>query len=199
MDFMDIVEKRHATRKFSEKKVDEAAMKKLFEIIRLSPSSLNLQPWKIKVITDAKTKQALTLHTWNQPQINSCSHLLVFCADTSLEEKAKSLYEKMDAQGLPAEDILGFSKMVDGFVSTLPKESRLPWAQRQVYIALGFALLGAKSLGLDSCPMEGFSAAEYSKALNLPPNLVPSALCPVGYGVDAPRKKVRFGKEDVFF
>jgi nitroreductase/dihydropteridine reductase len=41
------------------------------------------------------------------------------------------------------------------------------WAQKQVYLALGELLLGAATLGLDACPMEGFDAAALNAALGL--------------------------------
>ncbi|PIT84775.1 NAD(P)H-dependent oxidoreductase, partial [Candidatus Micrarchaeota archaeon CG10_big_fil_rev_8_21_14_0_10_45_29] len=51
----------------------------------------------------------------------------------------------------------------------------------------------------DSCPMEGFDAAQYSQILQLPENLVPTCVVPVGYAADEQREKLRFSKEEVFF
>ena len=48
----------------------------------MAPSGLNIQPWKIKVVTDPELKEKLSAAAWDEPQIKSCSHLLVFCADT---------------------------------------------------------------------------------------------------------------------
>ena len=51
-------------------------------------------------------------------------------------------------------------KMVIGmavqFTKPMSLEQKLAWSQAQTYLALGNALNGAKSLGLDSCPMGGF-------------------------------------------
>lgn len=199
MEFSEIVQTRYATKSFDGRAVDGKTADRLLEFIRLSASSFNLQPWKIKVITDAPTKQALLPVSWNQPQITACSHLLVFCADTDLESRAQALYALMRASGVPSAGVDGFSKMVDGFVANMKPEARLSWAQKQCYLALGNALNGAKSLGLDSCPMEGFDAKEYARILQLPSNLVPAVVCPVGYASDTPRPKLRFEKKDVFF
>ena len=46
--------------------------------------------------------------------------------------------------------------------------------------------------------MEGFDPKEYSKILGLPDNIVPTALCPIGYASDKPSPKLRFSKEEVF-
>jgi len=192
MEFKEIVMNRYATKKFDGKKIPQEKVNELLEMIRYAPSSSNMQPWKIKVITDQKIKEKLSPASWNQAQITSCSHLLVFCADTDLDKHIEKLIKMLpDAKeyytGLKA----GFDKMTT--------EQKLSWAQRQLFLALGNAINGAKSLGFDSCPMEGFSPEEYSKILNLPKNLVPTALCPIGYAADTPRPKMRFKKEEVFF
>ena len=199
MEFSEIVNARYAAKKFDGRMADEKTMDKLLDMIRLASSSFNFQPWRIKIITDAQTKEALLPHSWNQPQIPTCSHLLVFCADTDLEARAKGLYSLMRASGMPAESVDAFAKHVDAFAAGMPAEARLNWAQHQVYLAVANALNGAKSLGLDSCPMEGFIPKEYARILNLPAHLVPSVVVPVGYAADTPRPKVRFEKKDVFF
>ncbi|VVC02086.1 malonic semialdehyde reductase RutE [uncultured archaeon] len=199
MEFSDIAQKRYATKSFDGRMVDAEKIERLMELIRLSCSSFNIQPWRIKVISDAATKQALLPSAWNQPQITTCSHLLVFCADTELEKRAKELYSLMRSSGVPEANVAGLAKVMDGFIAAMPAEKRLVWAQKQCYIAMGNALNGAKSLGLDSCPMEGFIPDKFAEVLKLPSNLVPTLVVPVGYANDTPYPKLRFEKKDVFF
>jgi nitroreductase len=199
MEFKKIVMERYATKKFDGKKVPDAKIEELKDIIRHAASSFGLQPWKIKVVTDQKTKDELMASSWNQAQIGTCSHLFIFCADTGTEELVKKLSQELSKTDMPAEALEGYVKVMMGFAAGLQGEKRLAWSQRQVYLALGNAINGAKSLGFDSCPMEGFDAAAYAKILKLPKNLVPTALCPVGYASDKPRPKTRFAKEEVFF
>ena len=199
MDFKHIVISRYATKKFDGKKVDQKKVDELLEIIRMAPSSFNIQPWKIKVITDQQLKEHLKTASWNQEQITSCSHLLVFCANTDIMGNIDKLEAQMKAVGMPAESLNAYVKMMrDAFADT-SDEYRLAWAQRQLYLALENALLGATALGFDSCPMEGFDAEQYAALLKLPKHLVPSALCPIGFAADKPKPKTRFPKEDIFF
>ncbi len=191
MEFPQVVMQRYATKTFDGKKVPQEKFAQLQELIRNAASSYNIQPWRIKVVTDDATKKALAPHAWNQPQITTCSHLLVFCADTELEDNIDMLAKA----GAPEQYVAA----MHGFAEGLTGERRLAWAQRQVYLALGNAINGAKALGLDSCPMEGFSPEEFAKVLKLPANIVPTTLCPIGYASDAPKPKVRFPKEHVFF
>jgi nitroreductase len=78
-------------------------------------------------------------------------------------------------------------------------EQRMAFAREQIHIALGNAVNGAKSLGLDSCPMGGFDPVAYAEVLFLPEEYVPVVLCAVGYAADKPHPKWRLPREEVFF
>jgi nitroreductase / dihydropteridine reductase len=199
MEFKDIVMQRYATKKFDGKKIPEGKINEFIELVRFAPSALNLQPWKIKVIADQKIKEQLFPATFNQEQATTCSHLLVFCANTDLDGLIKKVDQTLKEARVPdgmRNMVIGFAKDMNGGMSP---EQRLGWAQCQVFLALGNALNGAKALGFDSCPMTGFDPQEYSRILKLPPHLVPTALCPLGYAADKPMPKLRFPKEDIFF
>ncbi len=199
LDFAGIVKSRYAVKKFDGKTVPQAKVDELLEIIRLTPSSFNLQPWKVKIVTDSAVKEKLKAAAFNQEQVSSCSHLLIFCADTAIMDLVHALGAEMKKGHEKPESLDPYIGMMKGFVEGMPEDKKLTWAQRQVYLALGNALNGAKSLGFDSCPMEGFNPAEVSKILALPANIVPTAFCPIGYAADKPMPKVRFAKDKVFF
>jgi len=199
MEFADIVMSRYATKKFDGRKIPETKINKLLEMVRFAPSAINLQPWKIKVVTDQKVKEQLKPAAFNQEQITSCSHLFVFCADPdydTLIHKLEALLKKSEA---PEEIQKKIVAMAVEFTQSMSKDQKLAWSQAQTYLALGNALNGAKSLGFDSCPMGGFDPKQFSRILNIPPPLVPTMLCPVGYAADKPMQKVRFAKEEIIF
>jgi len=191
MEFMDIVAGRYATKKFDSQAVDEGKVSQLKEMIRLAPSSFNIQPWKIKIITDHALKEKLKPLSFDQEQITTCSHLLVFCANTDVSNLIDKLEKKIGKSQ--------YIDMIRGFVSSMSEEQKLAWTKNQVYLALGNALNGAKALGLDSCPMEGFDSKAYFDLLQLEKTVVPTVLCAVGYAADKPRDKFRFPEEDIFF
>jgi nitroreductase/dihydropteridine reductase len=199
MEFKEIVMKRYATKKFDGRKIEQKKVDELLEIIRFSASSSNVQPWRIKVISDPKVLEKLSPVSFNQAQITTCSHLLVFCADKDLKGKAALLEKTLIKNGGTKESLKGYMDMINGIINRMSAEQQLSWAQRQTFLPLGNAINGAKSLGFDSCPMEGFIPAEYSKILKLPENLVPTAIVTIGYAADTPRPKFRLAKEDVFF
>ena len=194
MEFKKIIMERYATKLFNGEKLPESKVNELLEMVRYAPSSFNIQPWVVKIITDQRIKERLTLASMNQKQIESCSHLLVFCANKDIGGNIDKLEKLMKKAGAST----GYIDIMRGFDKSLSDEQKLSWAQRQTYLALGNALNGAKALGFDSCPMEGFDPKEYAKILNLPSNLVPTALCPIGYAADTAKPKLRFPKNDIF-
>jgi len=197
MEFKDIVMQRYAAKKFDGRKISEEKIGELLELVRFAPSALNLQPWKIKIVTDQKIKDQLRPATNDQEQITSCSHLLVFCADPDYEGLIRRLGTLLQNQGVSEEIKNLVIEMARDFTGNMPPAQRLAWSQAQTYLALGNALNGAKALGFDSCPMGGFDQMEYIRILKIPPPLIPVMLCPVGYAADKPHPKIRFPKEDI--
>ena len=199
MQFKEIVMQRYAVKKFNGKVVPEEKINELIELVRYAPSALNLQPWKIRIVTDQKLKNELRPAAFDQEQITTCSHLLVFCADPDYENLIKKLGVLLQQNHIPDEIQAMITGMATQFAGPMSPEQRLSWSQAQTYLALGNALNGAKSLGLDSCPMGGFNPDEFTRILKIPKPLVPVMLCPVGYAADTPMPKLRFKKEDILF
>jgi nitroreductase len=199
MQFKDIVMQRYAVKKFDGKKVSEDLISELLDLVRFAPSAINLQPWKIHIVTDQKVKEQLLPASYNQQQVTTCSHLLVFCADTDYDELIRRLGILMQKEGVSMEMRKMVLDMARQFTAGMSTDQKRAWSQAQTYLALGNALNGAKALGFDSCPMGGFDPAEYSRILKIPPHLVPVMLCPVGYAADKPMPKIRFPREEITF
>ena len=199
MQFKDIVMQRYAVKKFNSNLIPEDKINELIELIRYAPSALNLQPWKIKVVTDQKLKEQLRPAAFNQEQITTCSHLFVFCADPDYDSLIQRLGTLLKENHIPENVQSMITGMAAQFAGGMSPEQRLAWSQAQTYLALGNALNGAKSLGFDSCPMGGFNPDEFIRILKIPKPLVPVMLCPVGYAADKPMPKLRFRKEDILF
>jgi nitroreductase / dihydropteridine reductase len=193
MEFKDVVMKRYATRKFTDQKVPEDKINELIDLIRFAPSAINLQPWRIKIVSDQKTREALGPAMFNQPQAINCSHLLILCANTDVDEVIAKADQSMKDAGF-SDDV---RLQMIGMATNLKTNFTPAWLQQQIYLALANAVNGAKSLGLDSCPMTGFDPGKVAQVLGLPKHLVPTAICPVGYGADSPGPKARLSRADM--
>lgn len=196
MEFKELLTKRYATKLFLPKAVPEETMQELLEMVRLAPSGLNIQPWRIKVVHDPATKEKLSAVTHDEPQITSCSHLLVFCVDTDWTAQTQRLGRAMKERTVP-DKVWGIVMGIAAEMATLPEAELQAWLHGQVYVALTYALLGAQALGLDCCPMTHFDPDKFSAILDLPAGMPPIVLLAVGYAADEPRPKWRYPLGDI--
>lgn len=196
---------RYATKKFDPKKiVGENDLNQLLESLRLSPSSLGLQPWKFIVVTDKKLRQQLRFASWNQSQVTDASHLIVLCARKTIDAKYINSYVALmkKERKMSAVKAFGYATYLKTYIASKKPDEQMIWTSKQAYIALGFLLYTAALLKIDSCPMEGFDSKKYDKILGLEDTDYTSVvICPVGYRAKddkyAMEKKVRWAKEKV--
>ena len=196
MEFKELLTNRYAAKLFQPKAVPEETMQELLEMVRLAPSGLNIQPWRIKVVSDAETKAQLLAIAHDEPQIGSCSHLLVFCADTDWAAQTQRLGRTMKERTVP-DKIWGIVMGIADEMAKEPEDELRAWITGNVYIAATYGMLGAQALGLDSCPMTHFPAGGFARILGLPENIVPVLLLAVGYAADESRPKWRYPLGDI--
>jgi len=197
MEFRDIVSNRRSIRQYEPRPVPEDVIQKLLEMIGLSVSAMNLQPWKIKVVSDQETKEKVFAATFGLEQIRVCSHALILCADVDYPSIIARLDRAMAAAGVPAERREGMVAFATKLTTGMTSEQRLAWSREQVHIALGNAVNGAYSLGLGACPMTAFDPAVLGRALGLPETLVPTAIVSVGHAAEEGALKLRHPVSDI--
>ncbi len=106
MDLLNTVKSRYTTKAYdSEKKIPQEKINKLLEILRFTPSSVNIQPWHFIVADNLAAKEriakALTgKYAYNAPKVLESSHTLVFCTKTDItSEYLNQLLEQDDLSG----------------------------------------------------------------------------------------------------
>lgn len=204
-DLLDQLHWRYATKRFDPaRKIPAELWSALEEALILSPSSFGLQPWKFVVVTDPALKTKLRTVSWDQPQIEECSHLVVFAMKRGLgAPEVKHFVDRIaEVRGVPVEALKEYRDMMLGSVDGPLKAIVDVWSSRQVYIALGTLLASAAMLGVDACPMEGIDPAQYDEILGLKDKGFQAlCVCALGYRAesDAYSKlpKVRFTREEV--
>ncbi len=197
MEFKEVVKNRRSIRQYQSMPVREATIQELLEIIGMSVSAMNLQPWKIKVIREQDLKDQVFTATFGQNQVKACSHLLVLCADTDYPTLIAKLRDAQAAAGVAEEMRERVFQMATQIVSGMSAERQLQWSQEQVYIALGNAVNGAYSLGLGANPMTAFDPAEVARILELPAHIVPTAMVCIGYSAEPGMPKLRYPVDDI--
>jgi nitroreductase len=162
---------RYATKAFdATKKIPADVWQTLERALVLTPTSYGLQPYKFLVINDPVKRAELLPHSWNQKQVVEASHFVVFTARTQMTEAdvTKLIQRTSDIRKIPAKSLNFYRDLMLGDIVNGPRgKTAHEWAARQTYIALGNLMTCAAVLGVDACPMEGLSPAEYDRVLGL--------------------------------
>ncbi len=177
---------RYAVKMFDgERAISSDHWSALEEVMVLSASSYGLQPWKFLVITTPSLKAELRPFSWNQSQITDCSHLVVFLRQRTVTEDdlSRLLARTAEVRGVPPETLASYGELMRKDLIDGPRSQMIgTWSANQVYIALGNLLTSAAVLGIDTCPIEGFSPHDYDRILALEPTPYQSAVvCACGY------------------
>ncbi|SER47603.1 hypothetical protein SAMN04487944_1052 [Gracilibacillus ureilyticus] len=165
---------RHATKKFDpEKKIPSDDFRFILEAGYLSPSSFGIEPWRFLVIQNDRLREKIRDTSWGaKGKINDASHFVIFLARTEKDLTYDSDYLKdhfINVHEYPGERVEGLLSMIENFQKNdfeLTDERRIyDWACRQTYIALANMMTAAALIGIDSCPIEGFSINEMNELL----------------------------------
>ncbi len=177
---------RYAVKSFDAKRrIEPTTWAALENALVMSPSSYGLQPWKFLVISDAALRAELRPHSWNQSQITDCSHLVVFLAKREITpaDLDQLIHATSSVRGVPTEQLDFYRELMQKNLIEGPQSQQIErWASNQVYIALGTFMTAAALLGVDTCPIEGFSPSDYDRILGLETSPYRSCVvCAAGY------------------
>ena len=200
--FMDAMEFRHACKVFDDtKKISDEDMEFILEAGRKSPSSFGMEPWKFLVITNEELKAKLRPACWDQPQMTTCSHLILILAAIDAVKPESGVPErKFRRREMPQEKLDFYLGLYAGHLKdTLSSDENIySWTARQTYIAAGNMMTAAAIKGIDSCPIEGFEKEKVEEILGLDTTKYQlSVVIPFGYRLNAQSSQEREKLEDI--
>lgn len=172
-EMLAVFHRRASTRNYDPtKKIPAEDFNAILEFARLSPSSVGSEPWQFLVIQNPELRQKLKPVSWGMAtQVDDCSHLVVILAKKNARYDSDFLRESMIRRGVSEEQM---PMVVEKYKNFQFNEAHIgdnertlfDWACKQTYIALGNMLTGAAAIGVDSCPIEGFSYTEVNRILS---------------------------------
>jgi nitroreductase len=168
MDLMEAIKERRSIRKYKPDPVSEAALQKVLEAVRWSPSWANTQCWELILVKDPNVKSELadTLTTTNP-------------ARSSMTEA-------------PLVVVLCGKKGVSGFKKGEATTVKGDWLMFDTGIAMQSLCLAAHALGLGTVIIGLFDHKKAEAILGLPQNVEVVAMTPLGYPAapgGAPKRK----------
>ena len=201
MNYLEILKFRHACKIFDEsKKIGAGEFDFILEAGRLSPSSTGLEQWDFLVVQNKELREKIKAVSWNQVQITSCSHLVVILAKIKEVKVGSSYIDKMIARrdDKNIEAIAARQKFF--LLSNFKNDDELTfqWSHEQCMIAATNMMNAAASLGIDSCPIEGFDRHALNEILGLDESEKRVAiLVPFGYRLNPQPEKYRRELSDI--
>ena len=157
---------RYSTKEFdANKKISAADFQSLKDILRLSPSSTNIQPWHFVIADDEAGKSRIAKGTqgmfdFNAAKVTEASHVIVFCSRVYADDKF--LHEVLDQEEVDGrfaepkfKDQMHQVRKMFLDIRRYEQKDEPHWLVEQVYLNMGALLLGAATLGIDAVPMEG--------------------------------------------
>lgn len=158
MDILKLLQSRYTTKVYDPSfRLSEEQLATIKEVLRLSPSSINSQPWAFELIEDVALKSVLAEESRsNLERVKQASLLIVFYTYRDVETFIK---ERIDTQEPPVQTYF------HTYIASQGREAIQAWQTHQVYIALGVLLTSLASMGLDSTPMEGINVDKYDELL----------------------------------
>ncbi|MDO9221106.1 MAG: nitroreductase family protein [Thiobacillus sp.] len=176
MQTFDAIEQRRAIKQFDpDHRLSEAEEARLLSAALLSPTAFNIQNWRLVAVRDPALRQQIRAHAWDQAQVTDASLLLVLCADLNAWEREPARYWRNASDGV--RDFM--VPAIDAYYRDRDQVQR-DEAMRSCGILAQTLMLGAKSLGYDSCPMDGFDFEAVGKLIRLPDDHVMAMMLAVG-------------------
>lgn len=160
MNILELIKKRYSAKKYNtDKSIPQEKIEDLKEILRLTPSSINIQPWKFTFVQNPEIKTKLaSVSRHNEEKINQSKLLIVFSVVDDLDA-----FQKIVDTELPQARRDWYNQIK----ASKPEADLKVWLSQQVYIALGVGLTASIALGLDSTAMEGIESDKYMEILNM--------------------------------
>ncbi len=195
MDAIEAIRQRRAVKHFDPNhRFSAEELKSLLDVAIQTPSSFNIQHWRIVNVTDPALRAQLREAAYDQPQVTDASLLFVICADIKAWEKDPQRYWVNAPK--EAQDIL--VPWIHPFYNDKEQLQR-DEAMRSVGLMLQTLMIAAKAMGYDSCPMIGFDIDKVGQLIRLPADYAVGAMLVIGKGIQPAWPKPGFIPIDEMF
>ncbi|KAA0126701.1 NAD(P)H-dependent oxidoreductase [Chryseobacterium sp. SN22] len=159
MSFLEKMKSRYTVKKYNPNgTLSDETVQQLKDILQLSPSSINSQPWNFVFVNESSENREKLADAsyWNNDKVTNSNLLIVFQVLKNPED-----FEKQIEAYLP-EGSINYYK---NFVKSKGESFIKSWMAHQVYLSLGVLLSACAEMGLDSTPMEGIENDKYDEII----------------------------------
>lgn len=178
MDVATALKTRRAVKHFdSSFEIPAEELDTLVSLALESPTAFNIQHWRLVLVEEEDLRAQIRAVAWDQAQVTDASALFILCADTKAWEKEPIRYWKDAPEPVQEFMIPAITQYYEGKDQVQRDE-----AMRSCGILAQSLMLGATSLGYQSCPMDGFDFEAVGELINLPEDHLICMFVAVGKG-----------------
>ena len=182
MKTLDAIRARRAVKHYdANHTMTDDEVNELLSLAVLSPTAFNIQNWRFVVVTDPELRGQIREVAWDQAQVTDTSLFIVLCADLKAWEEQPERYWV----NAPKEVREFMIPAIDNYYRGKDQVQR-DEAMRSCGIVAQTLMLAAKSMGYESCPMDGFDFDEVGKLIHLPDDHVIAMFVAIGKGTKDP-------------
>jgi nitroreductase len=167
MSILDIIKDRRSVRNFTNEEIPGSAIEALVDALRWAPSAGNLQSRKFYFVFNEEVKNKLAQTGLKQDFVSFIARAPLVIVACADRQVASRYGER----GIHLYCIQDTSASVQNL------------------------LLAAHELGLGTCWVGAFKEEKVREILNLPDNLIPVAIVPVGYPAQIPKTPDRVSRQ----
>lgn len=207
MDFHDVMLARRAVNFFDpEQDIPDADLEKILAAATRSPSSFNLQPWKVAVLRDPARKATLRALAWNQPKVTEAPVVLLVLADTEAWKPGSPAFDRqfafmVETGRFTPEGRSAFASSVNSLYGTTPEKSLAFAVKNTAFFAMSI-MYAAADAGYVTHPMDGFDHDGVRAAFAIPDRFWIPLLLAIGHlkpGVTVAPPKWRFDSSEILY
>lgn len=163
------------------REISVADIEELVRLATLAPSAYNCQNWRFVAVRSASAKAALQALAYGQPKVGEAAAVFIVIGEQALTAQLPGILQAADDAGaLPPDIVSRWLEMAGAAYADHPVPQR-DEAFRSASLAAMTLMLAAAGMGLASCPMSGFDAAEVARRFALAASEIPVLLVAVGY------------------
>lgn len=157
---------------YLDKPVSETQLREIWDLLKMGPTSANLQPLRIVwcVSQEAKDKLARLSSGTNAAKIVKAPVTAILAMDTAFYTHAPRLFPVADVRSWFVDD------------RDEPNEAAVSGAFRNSSLQGGYFIMAARAVGLDTGPMSGFDNAAVDAAFFAGTTFKSNFISTLGYG-----------------
>lgn len=183
MDTLEAIKARRSIKHYDpDHKMSEKEVNELLSLAMLSPTAFNIQHWRFLVVDDPELRKKIREASWNQAQVTDASALIILCADLMAWKRSPERYWKDAPEPIRNMLVPAILQYYDNNI-----EAQRDECLRSCGIAAQTIMLAAKSMGYDTCAMDGFDFDAVAKLINLPDDHIITMFVVVGKAVEPAR------------